>query len=243
VVDPAGFAPRTPKGSGAETIRSAFLATAAPLASDAVLAEAQASIPDALKARSTCWPRPAPRGRRGRAAPTRIPIPTGKKDDQAHDVTHLLQTAAGIIELQLGTQIIVIAAGGFDTHSDQAKRHPQLLGDVGTGLAAFLDTMQKQGRANDVLVMTSSEFGRRVQENGSGTDHGNGGVQFLVGPMVKGGQIIGQSDLGSLDEGDLKSTIDTRSLYANALDWLSGPNGPADTVLGKSYDRFGLVTT
>jgi len=92
-----------------------------------------------------------------------------------------------------------------------------------------------------VLVMTTSEFGRRVHENGSGTDHGNGNVQFLAGPMVAGGQIVGSSDLANLDQGDLRTSIDTRSLYANALDWLSAGNGPTDEVLAAPYDRLGLV--
>jgi len=89
--------------------------------------------------------------------------------------------------------------------------------------------------------MTTSEFGRRVHENGSGTDHGNGNVQFLAGPMVAGGQIVGSSDLANLDQGDLRTSIDTRSLYANALDWLSAGNGPTDEVLAAPYDRLGLV--
>jgi hypothetical protein len=66
-------------------------------------------------------------------------------------------------------------------------------------------------------------------------------VQFLAGPMVRGGQVVGQADLGALDQGDLKSLLDTRYLYANALDWLSGSTGPTDDVLGARYDRLELV--
>ena len=76
--------------------------------------------------------------------------------------------------------MIVVAGNSFDTHADQAQRHPQLLADMATGIAGFLEAMQRQGRADEVLVITTSEFGWRVQENGSGTDHGdgNGNAQF-----------------------------------------------------------------
>ena len=81
-----------------------------------------------------------------------------------------------------------------------------------------------------VMVVTTSEFGRRVAENGSGgTDHGNGGLQFVFGPSVAGGTIHGGYDLSSLDDGDIPLAIDTRSVYQAALDWLGG-DGAADGV-------------
>jgi uncharacterized protein (DUF1501 family) len=106
------------------------------------------------------------------------------------------------------------------------------------GIAEFLDTMEQQGRADDVLVLTTSEFGRRVAENGSlGTDHGFANVQFLLGPSVDG-QVVGELDLVHLDEGDVPLDIETRSLYANGLDWLGGPT---DEILEGEFDRYGLV--
>jgi uncharacterized protein (DUF1501 family) len=98
--------------------------------------------------------------------------------------------------------------------------------------------MAAQGRAEEVLVVTTSEFGRRVAENGSGTDHGRAGVQFLAGPMVAGGQVAGAFALGGLVEGDLPVVVDTRSLYAEALDWLGGPTAE---VLDADPERLGLV--
>jgi uncharacterized protein (DUF1501 family) len=209
----------------AARIRDAFLATAAPLASDGALAAAQAAVPSALEAvdllarASAAAPGDAAEGGLGRVAPA-----TGRSTA----ITDLLRTAAGIIGLDLGTQVVVVVASGFDTHADQLDRHPELLADLATGIAAFHDAVAQTGRADDVLLMTTSEFGRRVAENGSGTDHGAGGVQFLLGS-------------GALDQGDLRSLIDARSLYANALDWLGGPTGPTDEVLGTRYDRLGLV--
>jgi uncharacterized protein (DUF1501 family) len=90
--------------------------------------------------------------------------------------------------------------------------------------------------------MTTSEFGRRVEENGSGTDHGKASVALLAGSPLAGGhgggQIVGQADLGVLVDGDLPVVIDTRSMYAAALDWLGGPT---DELLGDTYDRYGLA--
>ena len=87
-----------------------------------------------------------------------------------------------------------------------------------------------------MLLVTVSEFGRRVAENGSaGTDHGKASVAFAVGPSVRGG-VYGSADLANLDDGDIAATVDTRSLYTAAIDWLDGPS--AD-VLGGSFDPLG----
>ena len=153
----------------------------------------------------------------------------------------LLGVAAGIIDLEIGTDIIVVGVSGYDTHANQATTHPQLLDDLAQGLIGFLAAIDQQGRSDDVLVMTTSEFGRRVRENGSGTDHGEGGLQFLAGKPVHGKQVVGAADLTHLDNGDIKSTIDTRSLYANALDWLSRDPNLSDDILGGHFDRMNLV--
>jgi len=113
-----------------------------------------------------------------------------------------------------------------------------LLADVARGIDGFLASIEAQGRADDVVLMTTSEFGRRVGENGSGTDHGQASVQFVAGAPVATAQVVGTSDLGHLDQGDLPIAVDTRSLYAAALDWLGGPT---DDVLGGTYDRLGLL--
>ena len=89
--------------------------------------------------------------------------------------------------------------------------------------------------------MTTSEFGRRVQENGSGTDHGKASAHFVAGGSVRGAQVVGDVDLADLDDGDVRSTIDTRSLYAAALDWLGGDAQLSDDVLAGSFDRYGIV--
>jgi uncharacterized protein (DUF1501 family) len=154
------------------------------------------------------------------------------------DITAGLGTAAELVLAKQGVQIVHIAVGGFDTHANEATTHKGLLDDLAVGVQTFFDRLAKAGAADNVLLMTMSEFGRRVRENGSkGTDHGKGGVQFLVGPAVKGG-VVGDFDLGNLDNGDLRGTIDPRSLYASALGWLGAD---ANEVLGGSYDNLGVV--
>jgi uncharacterized protein (DUF1501 family) len=151
--------------------------------------------------------------------------------------------AAGIIDLDIGTRVIVINVLGYDTHANQAVRHPALLHDLGTGLSSFLRRIDQQGRTGQVMVMTTSEFGRRAAENGSGTDHGEGGVQFIAGSAVRGKQVVGDADLAHLNNGDVRSTIDTRTLYAAALDWLSADAQLSDDVLAGAFDRHDLLRT
>jgi uncharacterized protein (DUF1501 family) len=154
------------------------------------------------------------------------------------DIAAGLTTAAELVLAKQGVQVVHIAVGGFDTHANEALTHKGLLDDLASGVQSFFDRLTKAGAADNVLLMTMSEFGRRVRENGSkGTDHGKGGVQFLVGPAVKGG-VVGDFDLANLDDGDLRGTIDPRSLYASALSWLG-----ADTneVLGGSYADLGVL--
>ncbi len=150
----------------------------------------------------------------------------------------LLATAGGLIEHELGTEVIVVSGGGFDTHANQLDAHRALLSDVFGGVAAFLDQMEAAGRADDVLVMTTSEFGRRVVQNGSlGTDHGRAGVQFMMGSAVLGG-LRGAWDLSRLTDGDLTPETDMRSLYQGCLDWLGGPT---DEVLDRRYAELELL--
>jgi uncharacterized protein (DUF1501 family) len=224
---PETFRLLAPEGPATDpdAVVAAFTATAAPVSDDPLVASAQIAIPAALEGVDVLAQATASSG--GERTTT--------TDARATD---LLRTVTQIIGLDVGTQVFVVGVGEFDTHAGQPDRHPVLLADVFGGVAQFLATMEEQGRADDVLVITTSEFGRRVAENGSaGTDHGNGSVQFLLGNAVQG-EIVGRPDLVHLDEGDVPVEIETRSLYANALDWLGGPT---DEILNGSFDRFGLV--
>lgn len=241
VLDPAGFALAAPKGADADRITKAFLATSAPLAGDPWLAAAQQAVPettdavDRLAGAIAAASANPGSGTGVTSSTTRRQAGAGTGDT----FTALLDVAAGVVDLHLGTQVIMVTVSGFDTHTDQATRQPELLTDLATGLDRFLGRVQQQGRGDEVLVLTTSEFGRRVGENGSGTDHGNGGVLFLAGAGVQGGRVVGAADLEHLVDGDVPSTLDARSAYAAALDWLGGPT---DDVLGGSFDRLGLVS-
>ena len=133
-----------------------------------------------------------------------------------------LRTIAKVISGDLGTRIFHVTAGGFDTHANQAASHAKLLADVSQGLQAFMRDLEVMGGADDVLVMTFSEFGRRLAENASaGTDHGAAAPLWLVGGGVKSGLIGNSPNLNDLDDGDLKYEIDFRSVYGTILqDWL-----------------------
>jgi uncharacterized protein (DUF1501 family) len=152
------------------------------------------------------------------------------------NIAKSLALAAEMIIAKTPARVIHINVGGFDTHANQLETQAKLLGDLATGLVHFSDRLAAAGMADHALVMTTSEFGRRAAENGSGTDHGKASVEFLVGPMVKGG-VIGKTDLVNLDDGDLKADIDFRSIYTSALNWLGGPS--QEILLG-AFEPIGL---
>ncbi len=114
--------------------------------------------------------------------------------------------------------VIKLSHGSFDTHSNQLGRHERLLRQLAQALAAFRRVLQAQGAWDRVLLMTYSEFGRRVAENGSaGTDHGQAATHFLLGGRVKGGLHGEHPSLRHLADGDLAYTTDFRRLYDSVL--------------------------
>ena len=151
-----------------------------------------------------------------------------------------LQTIAKLITGGVGTRVYYVGIGGFDTHANQPRQHANLLGDLSSSITAFYSDLALQGRANDVITMTFSEFGRRVKENGSaGTDHGAASVMFLAGGGIKGGIYGEYPSLTDLDDGDLRMHTDYRSVYATLLDkWLATNSQP---VLGGSFPHLNFV--
>lgn len=148
-----------------------------------------------------------------------------------------LATAAQLVTGDVGARIVVVSASGFDTHANQAATQKALLADLAAGLTAFTAAIDQAGMGDRVLVATTSEFGRRVPENGSGgTDHGKAGVSLLLGPVRPG--IQGALDLGDLQDGDVRPAVDPRVLYTAALDWLGAD--PAE-ILGRRYDDVPLL--
>lgn len=147
---------------------------------------------------------------------------------------------AQMITSDLGTRIYYLSFGSFDTHRNQDNQHANLLAAMSDALAAFSQDMKQQGKWNDVLVMTFSEFGRRVGENGSrGTDHGTAAPMFVMGGRVKPGIYGGTPDLTNLNSGDLTYRIDFRSVYSTVLSkWLrSDPR----VILGREFEALDFV--
>jgi uncharacterized protein (DUF1501 family) len=146
-----------------------------------------------------------------------------------------LQILAEAIVQDLGLRVGYVTLGGFDTHAAQSTTHDTLLATLANGLAAFYNDLVAHKKADQVLVMTWSEFGRRVEENGSlGTDHGTAAPMFVLGRALTRGIFGEPPGLADLDaNGNLKYTVDFRSVYATLLDRWMGAS--SQDVLGGSY--------
>lgn len=138
------------------------------------------------------------------------------------------------------TRVVYFSAGGFDTHARQADTHARLLTSFGNALNAFQKEIEAIGKADKVIVLVFSEFGRRTYENASGgTDHGAAAPMFVVGSRVKGGVYGPIPDLADLQDGDIRFKIDFRQVYATALDQWMG--GDSTVVLGKKFDHVDVI--
>jgi uncharacterized protein (DUF1501 family) len=157
-------------------------------------------------------------------------------------ITESLALAAQLVVSKAAPRVIYVSGlGDFDTHQGEAQRHPALMADLDAGIETFFSRLDAAGATGRVLLMTASEFGRRPNENGSGTDHGTAAPHFFIGSKVKGGRYGERPSLGKLDQsGNLAHTVDFRSLYATALKgWLGVDPEP---VLGKSWETLPAVT-
>ena len=155
----------------------------------------------------------------------------------------MLKTVAQMIVADFGPRIYYVSTGGFDTHSQQAAAHAVLLGEVSAAFAAFHADLAGHRVGERAALVAFSEFGRRVQENGSlGTDHGAAGPVFFLRPQGAKGQagLVGKlPSLSDLDDGDLKHHTDFRQVYATLLDRWLGLDSAA--VLGRKYEHLPLV--
>lgn len=152
-----------------------------------------------------------------------------------------LKTIAQLINSGIDTRVYYASLTGFDTHVNQANSHERLLLTYSEAIAAFVADLEAGNNFDSTLVMTFSEFGRRVAQNASGgTDHGTANNLFLIGKSLKQKGFINETpDLEKLDAGDLIHTVDFRSVYATVLDrWL---NSEADSVLGGKFSRLGFI--
>ncbi len=153
-----------------------------------------------------------------------------------------LKLVARLIGGSLPARIYYVSQGGYDTHTNQINTHERLLKDLGDSVRAFVQDLNRQGNLARVLLMTFSEFGRRVAENAnSGTDHGAAAPMFVLGGRVKPGLLGEYPSLapGDLFLGDLRFKVDFRSVYAAVLDaWLSTPS---ELVLGRRFSPLPLI--
>jgi len=153
-----------------------------------------------------------------------------------------LSTVASLIAGGLSTRVYYVSQGGFDTHAGQKNRHDQLMQELGAAVSAFQKDIVQQGNGDRVLSMCFSEFGRRVKENASqGTDHGVAGPMFLFGQGVKAGIHGEHPSLAAKDliKGDIKHSIDFRSVYATVLDKWMGAS--SDQILGEKFPHIDCV--
>jgi uncharacterized protein (DUF1501 family) len=152
-----------------------------------------------------------------RVGPAGVRYPAGALGEQ-------LKLVAQLIKAGLTTSLYYTQLSGFDTHVNQLATHPSLLRQVGDALDSFLEDLRRAGDAGRVLVLVFSEFGRRPAETaGGGTDHGTAAPTFLAGPAVRAGLHGSHPDLADLVDGNLRSGIDFRRVYAAVLRWLGCP--------------------
>jgi uncharacterized protein (DUF1501 family) len=141
-----------------------------------------------------------------------------------------LRDVARIHLAGLGTKIFYTAHGGYDTHANEMPNHPKLMADLSGAISDFLDDLNEHDAGDKVTVLVFTEFGRRMRDNGSGTDHGTGGGAYMFGNKINGGLY---SEYPSLDPKewehgeDLKHTIDFRGIYGTVLEqWLGVEASP-----------------
>ncbi len=161
----------------------------------------------------------------------------------ASPIASKLRDVAMIHTADVGTRVFYTDHGSFDTHAAQATTHAQLWTDVSEAIADFWDDLREHDADENVVMFLFSEFGRRVRDNGSGTDHGAAGVAFAIGPRVKGGfySEYPETRAEALQQGDLVPNQDFRGVYSNILnDWM-GLDAP--TIVNGQFESPGFVRT
>ncbi|MBC7904390.1 MAG: DUF1501 domain-containing protein [Gemmatimonadaceae bacterium] len=152
-----------------------------------------------------------------------------------------LKTIASLIFSEINTKVYYVSLGSFDTHVAQEGQQKRLFTEMNDAVKSFVADLKQNNRFDDVMLMTFSEFGRRVSQNASnGTDHGTANNMFFVsGGLKQKGLLNAMPDLSDLQDGDLKHTVDFKNVYATILkNWL----GTDDKgILGKSFEHLSFV--
>ena len=151
-----------------------------------------------------------------------------------------LRDVSRVHTADLGTRIFYTSHGGYDTHANEVPTHPKLVGDLSGAISDFFADLEEHDADDNVVMLVFTEFGRRVYDNGSGTDHGSGGGAFIIGKPVEGGLYAEYPSLNPSDwvnsGEDLPHTIDYRGIYGTILEqWLEVEAAPI--VLG-NYEQI-----
>ena len=156
-----------------------------------------------------------------------------------NSIAKSLRDVARVHLANLGTRIFYTQHGGYDTHANEGPDHPKLLTELSGAIMDFFQDMRDHNADDEVAMLVFTEFGRRVKDNGSGTDHGSGGGAFLIGKKVKGGLYSEYPPLAQdqwLNNEDLQHTIDFRGVYGTVLEqWLGVEAAP---IVGGTYEQI-----
>jgi uncharacterized protein (DUF1501 family) len=154
-----------------------------------------------------------------------------------------LKSMAQVLFANLGTRIYYTQHASFDTHSGELLSHAKLWQEVSGAVGSFVADLRQHGREDDVVIFIFSEFGRRIRDNGSGTDHGSGGAAFVIGKPVQGGMYGAYPSLRVEDqlEGDLHFNNDFRCTYTTLLEqWLGLEAAP---IVNGQFEQFACIKT
>ena len=157
-------------------------------------------------------------------------------------IAQTLKNVSQVMCANLGTRVYYAIDTGFDTHGNLLQAHAKLWQDVSTAIGDFTDDLAEHGLDKDTVILVFSEFGRRIKDNGTGCDHGSGGVAFVIGDPVKGGLYGEFPSLEEKDqlEGDLHFSNDFRSTYSTILDkWLGLDPDP---IVNGRFEQFDFIT-
>ena len=159
----------------------------------------------------------------------------------ATPIAQSLRGMAQVILKGLGTRVLYTSQGGYDTHANQVPVQTPLLSDLSAGIGDFFTDLREHDAADNVMMLVFTEFGRRVKDNGSGSDHGSGGASYLIGQPVNGGMLGAYPSLKEEDQldGDLHFNVDFRSVYSTIVDKWMGLD--AKSAIGGNYELLDFV--
>ena len=158
-------------------------------------------------------------------------------------IAQSLKGIAQVASARLGTRVFYASHGSFDTHKKKKKNHSLLWNQLSTAIDCFQRDLKEQNLDDETVIWIFSEFGRRIADNGTGTDHGSGGVAFLLGNSVKGG-LYGEYpnlDPSAQLEGDIKFNTDFRSLYSTILEDIL--NVESEKILSDKFSKINLINS